>query len=401
MGEKLGGSALRETGKGSNPSAVLWVVGIAIFVDMLIYGLIVPILPVYAEELGASESMIGALFASYAIALFAATPFWGMLSDRIGRKKPLLWGLLGLAAATLLFAFAESFAWLVAARVLQGISAAATWTAGLALIAEHYSPETRGRAMGLALSGQAAGTLLGPTVGGWLYELGGYTLPFLCAAGLALLDGILRVVLLRRTEERRLVEKEKGSVWALLRHPALLVTGGAIAIGAAVPTVLEPTLPLHLHESLGASPGTVGLLFAVPTLAYGLVAPIIGTLSARWGHSRTIAAGLLVTALALPLNAAVDGVWQQAAALALLGAGMGTVLTPTLPRLALLAERHGNASYGATFAVYNTAYSAGMMVGPLLGGVLMQGFGLLTAYSVFGAVSLLYITAFILNRKKA
>lgn len=90
----------------------------------------------------------------------------------------------------------ERFWMLLFARVLQGIAAAASWTAGLALLADVYPAQQRGKVMGIALSGQALGTLLGAVVGGWLYEWGGFRLPFLVAAGLALLDGLLRLTIL-------------------------------------------------------------------------------------------------------------------------------------------------------------------------------------------------------------
>lgn len=155
-------------------SSVLVVVILAIFADMLMYGLVVPFLPVHAESLGATQSEIGLLFASYALALFMATPLFGALSDRVGRKKMLVSGLIALAATTLIYAFATSFWVLVLARLLQGLAAAIPWTAGLALLADVFPKEERGRAMGLAMSGQAAGVLLGPPIGGCLYEAGGY-----------------------------------------------------------------------------------------------------------------------------------------------------------------------------------------------------------------------------------
>lgn len=158
--------------------SVLLVVTLAIFTDMLLYGMIVPILPDYAENLGISQTAIGILFGSYAAALLIATPIFGVVSDKFGRRSPMLWGILGLGVATLLFAFANTFWLLLLCRVLQGIAAAATWTSGLALLADFYPSKERGKVMGIALSGQALGTLLGPAFGGWLYQLGGYMLPF-------------------------------------------------------------------------------------------------------------------------------------------------------------------------------------------------------------------------------
>ena len=152
----------------TNRKKALFVVTLAVFTDMFIHGMIVPILPIYAASLGISQTALGFLFGSYALALLITTPIFGMISDKIGRRGPMLWGILGLAATTLLFAFANTFWFLLLARILQGCAAAITWTAGLALLADFYPSEERGQAMGIALSGQAIGILVGPSLGGWL-----------------------------------------------------------------------------------------------------------------------------------------------------------------------------------------------------------------------------------------
>jgi DHA1 family solute carrier family 18 vesicular amine transporter 1/2 len=105
-------------------SAVLAVASIALAVDMFVYGVAIPVLPMIAAEHGASSATVGMLFACYAGALLLATPLVGVLVDRFGPRTPMLVGLLALGAATLLFAWADSFATLVAARVLQGGAAA-------------------------------------------------------------------------------------------------------------------------------------------------------------------------------------------------------------------------------------------------------------------------------------
>ncbi|MHA6533155.1 MFS transporter [Paenibacillus sp. BAC0078] len=373
----------------SQQKAALLVVGIAIFLDMLIYGLVVPILPKYASALGASQTEIGLLFGSYALALFIATPIFGALSDRIGRRAPMLWGLLGLAAATLLFAFAEQYWMLIVARALQGLAAAITWTSGLAILADLYPSDERGKAMGLALSGQAAGILLGPSLGGWMYQLGGYRLPFLFAAALAVADGMLRVFLLRDLPEKK--SDTFRSSFGLLRNRGLLLISGVVIIGAAIPSVLEPTLPLHLQEKFNAEPGFIGMLFAIPTLSYGLATPWIGKLSGTIGYKKAMLIGLAIVSIILPLAALPNSMWIQAASLALLGISMGIVLAPSLPALADISEQSGISSYGMTFALYNTAYSLGMILGPVTSSVLTDAIGLKLSYLAIGCVALVYM----------
>jgi DHA1 family solute carrier family 18 vesicular amine transporter 1/2 len=372
--------------------SALFVVTLAIFIDMLLYGMIVPILPDYAENLGISQTAIGILFGSYAAALLVTTPIFGVLSDKVGRRKPMLWGIIGLIIATLLFAFANTFWLLLICRVLQGIAAAATWTSGLALLADFYPSKERGKVMGIALSGQAMGVLLGPTFGGWLYQLGGLTLPFFVAAGLACIDGLLRVFLLREEPHRK--NEESSGAFVLLKSRSLLMITCAVIIGAAIPSLLEPTFPTHLRNVFDASPGVIGLLFAVPSLAYACVAPIVGSLSTKIGHPKTITIGLSLAALFLALVVLPTNMWVQIIALAGIGISMGVILAPTLPELADIAQRKNAHAYGVTFAIYNTAYSIGMMVGPIISGTAADIFGLQASYFAAASIVLVYMLFF-------
>ncbi|WP_339164769.1 MFS transporter [Siminovitchia sp. FSL H7-0308] len=375
--------------KGNIQYSVLIVVILAIFADMLMYGLVVPFLPVHAESLGASQSEIGLLFSSYALSLFVATPFFGALADKMGRKKLLVLGLMALAVTTLIYAFATSFWVLVLARLLQGFAAAIPWTAGLALLAEVFQKEERGKALGLAMSGQAGGVLLGPPIGGWLYEFGGYHFPFFIATGIALIIAILSLILLRKIPETK--AESFTSPFKILQNRNVFIIAGVAVIGATVFASIEPTLPIHFNESLKISPGAIGILFAVVTLGYGLTSPLIGSISTKIGHVKTIRIGIVMAAIVLPLNALPTLIWLQVGTLVLLGITLGMILTPALPKLADISQEAGATSQGLTYAVYNTAYSFGMMAGPVVAGTLTDGFGLKIAYSALGVLFILYL----------
>ena len=376
----------------TNRKKALFVVTLAVFTDMFIHGMIVPILPIYAGSLGISQTALGFLFGSYALALLITTPIFGMISDKLGRRGPMLWGILGLAAATLLFAFANTFWFLLLARILQGCAAAITWTAGLALLADFYPSEERGQAMGIALSGQAMGILVGPSLGGWLYQIGGYMFPFFVAAGLGVLDGLLRLLLLKEEPHRE--KQTEQQPFELLRNQQFLLIVGAVMIGAAVPSALQPTLPARFEAVFHATPLVIGLLFAVPTIAYAIIAPLIGRLSTKLGHARMTVLGFIITALAMAFVTLPSNIYLEIAALSLIGIGMGMILAPSLPRMADLAQEKENASYGFTFAIYNTAYSVGMMMGPVLSGLLSENFGLQWAYVILAGAIVLYMMIF-------
>jgi DHA1 family solute carrier family 18 vesicular amine transporter 1/2 len=156
---------------------VVGVVAYALFMDYFVYGLIVPLTP-FATGGAMSEDKMALLYASYAAGVLLSTPIFGLVSDRVGYRRPMLLGVTLSAIAILLFWSASSFAPLLLARLFQGAASAATWTAGLSLIAESYL-ENRVEMMGVALVGSTAGSILGPLAGGILFEFGGYGLPFI------------------------------------------------------------------------------------------------------------------------------------------------------------------------------------------------------------------------------
>lgn len=355
----------------TRPAAALAVATVALTTDMLVYGLAVPILPAIASHQGAGPAAIGLLFASYAVALILATPLVGIWVDRAGPRMPMLVGLFGLAAATLLFASARAFPLLILARALQGMAAAVSWTAGLALIAATHPPETRGRAMGVALSSIGVGTLLGPLVGGFLFERWGARAPFLLAAALAGGDGIARWVFVRDTPS----PGRRGARVGLLRHPRAPLVVALTALGAGLLAFFEPILPLHLAGALGATPGVVGLLFGLAVLAGALSAPLAGVFTDKAPWVAIAGMGVCLGAAAAALMGLLATLWGVGLALALVAVAGNLILAPTLSLIAEIAEAESPPAYGAAYALYNLAYAAGLATGPLLGGVASGALG--------------------------
>ena len=157
---------------------------LTMFVVMVGFGVILPILPFYAESMGATATTLGLLFASYSIIQFFFAPIWGQISDRIGRKPPLLIGLLGFSISFTLFGFATELWMLFAARILGGLLSAAVLPTAMAYIADTTDEENRGGGMGIMGVSMGMGVTFGPVIGGFLGEISP-TLPFFFAAGLA------------------------------------------------------------------------------------------------------------------------------------------------------------------------------------------------------------------------
>ena len=374
-----------------SPGLVLTLVTCALFTDMLLYDMVVAFLPQYLRRVGVSHGCIGLLFGTYAIGTLLATPLMGWVSDRVAWRVPILWGIYGLIGAMALYAGKTGLVGLFIARFLQGASSAALWTAGWAALASVYPSEARGRAMGIAMTGMSMGTLLGPPLGGALFHHGGYRLPFMLAICLAVLLGVAFSLL--RARPTRVVRERAARLEgpSIFRDATLLTTLGVVVLGSALLSLLEPTLPLHLETRLQASPVTVGLLFGLATLAYGLSAPLAGFLSDRWGRGRIMTLGLVATLVTFPLIALPHTPFLEACALVPLGMGCAFLLSPTLPELADAVDRRGNATYGIVYALFNTAYAVGMLAGPGIGGLLSSHLGFPLALAVVSGAGALFI----------
>ena len=136
----------------------------ACFTDIVAYSIAVPVLPDLSRRLGASPTVIGLLFGSFGVTMLLVSIPMGAVSDRVGRKGPILGGLVALAASTVLFAYAKELPALFTARLVQGAADAITWVVGFALIADIFAPEERGRVTGIVLGGTSVAYMIGPSI---------------------------------------------------------------------------------------------------------------------------------------------------------------------------------------------------------------------------------------------
>jgi MFS transporter, DHA1 family, solute carrier family 18 (vesicular amine transporter), member 1/2 len=344
----------------------------ATFTDLMAYSIAVPVLPDLARRLGASPTMIGLLFASFGVTLLTVSIPMGAMSDRIGRRVPLVAGMAALAASTLLFAFSSSLPWLFAARLVQGAADAITWAVGFALIADLYRPDERGRVTGIVMSGTSFALMFGPTLGGWLYELGGMRLPFLAVAALATLSGLAFLWLDLPSEH---ASRESVPVLTVLRTPAVAACATAVIVVSATLSMLEPVLSLHLYTNLGVGPARIGFVFGVAAVASTILHPVFGRLADRWGARRLTMGGLICAAGSLALLGQTWSYESTIALFALLAATGALVITPSLAYMGEATSEAGVGSFGVAYGLYNMAWGAGLMGGPALGGFLFERLG--------------------------
>jgi len=363
--------------------------------------MVVPFMQDFARPWGVLGGELGVLFAVYAVTMLATLPFAGRLCDRIGAGHALRLGAGGLLLSLLLFATANNDVVLFVARAVQGAAAGMTWTSGLALLAAAFPAERRGRALGFAMAGMSLGSVVGPAVGGRLFDWGGPRMPFWIAAGWTLAEFSLLLVVRLPSGPR--VATTESSVSGGLSLRGYERIAGVVVVGAFLLCGLEPTLPSDLEARLGARPSIIGDLFALAALAYGIASPAVGWAVDRWGGRPVIAVGLAACAAILPLAANPRTWWGEAAALAGLGSALAFVLAPTLPEIAAACERNGANTFGAAYAIFNLAYAVGMAGGQMAGGWMAPAFGFGPTLFVFSAVAAAYLPVLIgidPNRKR-
>ena len=365
----------------------------ATFTDIVAYSVAVPVLPDLSRKLGASPTVIGLLFASFGVTLLTVSIPMGAVSDRTGRKAPLVGGMLALAAATLLFAYADGLPWLFAARLVQGAADGVTWVVGFALIADRFGPDERGRVSGIVMSGTSAAVMVGPTIGGWLYEIGGIRAPFLTVAAMAALSAF-GFLWLKIPSERS--ETEAVPIRVVLGSRAVASCAVVVVAISATISMLEPVLPLYLSAKLGIGPARIGLIFGIGAVATTMLHPIYGRLADRWGGRRLMLIGLPLVACIMPLLTIAWSYPSTVAVFVLDSMSVALVITPSLTFMAEAVSSAGVGSFGVGYGLYNMAWGAGLLGGPAIAGFIFERFGFARLTVLWGA--LLLVVSIVLSR---
>jgi DHA1 family solute carrier family 18 vesicular amine transporter 1/2 len=225
-----------------------------------------------------------------------------------------------------------------------------------------------------------------------LADVFGYRAPFVLTAGLAAAEVLAFWRLLPRSPARPARGKLMAAAGALVargssRNTFLAVLGASTAVSTA-----EPFLPLRLHRDLHLSPGSIGLLFGLMMTVFAVASPLAGALASRIGLARLMPAGLAGMAAVMPALALASSVLAESCALAGLGFCLAVVLTPALTALGGIVDA-ADTSYGMIYALFNIVYAGGMLLGPVEGGLISQGFGLTAAFTVTGLLCLLPLAA--------
>jgi MFS family permease len=341
----------------------------------------VPVLPVHAQQLGASLPMVGLVIGAYGIAQLVLRLPLGLLSDRIGSRRPFVVAGLGAAAlGALVMGYAPEPWTLLAGRTLSGVSAA-SWVIFTVLFAASFAPGASARSMSFISAITSLSQLVATGGGGLIAEAYGFRAPFLAGAALAALGIAIILPLAEPPRARRAARPTRASAGLILLVVTVL---GALLVGVGQAAVYGYA-PIYATSALGASTTQLGLLTTSQFLAVTVSALAMPSLAARMDARWAVLGGLAVTGagiLAIPLTRDLGA---MAAVLAVLGLGRGAAY-PLLMTLSIAGVP--DESRAGSMAIFQAGYSVGMVSVPPLVGLLADTAGLPSVFFACGGLCL-------------
>jgi MFS transporter, DHA1 family, tetracycline resistance protein len=357
--------------------AVLFLI---VFVDLVGFGLVIPLLPFYAERFGASPLQMTLLFAVYSLMSMVAAPVWGRLSDRVGRRPVLMASMAAAALAYLWLGLATDLWMVFAARAFAGICAG-NIAAAQAYIADVTPPEKRARGMGMIGAAFGLGFIIGPVIGGLVagndLKTADLATPGFIAAGLSA-TALLGVLFLLReslsTSSRgRETRGRLAALTAALRQPML---GRLLAVFFLVILAfsgMETTFAWWAIDQFGWGPRPIGFVFFyVGLLSAAMQGGLIGPLTKRFGEERLMLGGLVLIGLGLLVLPFAREIPLLVVALTLLALGMGS-MQPSLN--SLISRRAAPERQGEVMGVAQSVGALSRVLGPIVAGALFSGLG--------------------------
>ena len=355
-----------------------------VLIDLIGFGLIIPLLPFYAEHFHASPAEVGLLMATYSLAQFLFAPFWGRLSDRTGRRPVLLITLFGAVASYIWLGFADSLLVLFAARALGG-AMAGNISAAFAYTADITTRANRAKGMGIIGAAFGLGFIIGPAIGGILAGPNptdaDFQTPAFVTAGLSLTALLLTAALLKESLSReirdRLAAKPPSKRWTQFKETLQRPNVGQMIYLSFLATFvfasMESTFAMWSERTYGWGPQQNGYVFALTgVLSATIQGGLIGRLTRRFGESRLIIQGALFLALGVGLIPFSTTLPVLALAMASIGYGF-SVIMPSLNSLVTLNA--GEEDIGGVIGVSRSATTLARVAGPSCAGFLFFALG--------------------------
>ena len=372
----------------------LTVLAATVLVDMIGFGIVLPLLPFYAEDFGATPLEITLIIASFSAMQLLAAPVWGRFSDRTGRRVLLIAGLFASAVSYLLFAVAHSLAVLFLSRIAAG-AAGGNISVAQAYVADSTEGPERARGMGLIGAASGLGIMTGPAIGGY-FSRWGLGAPGYVAAALCALNAVAAILLL--PESRHFTHGEGrdrtkdgeaatlgGWLGALTRYPMRVLLGVYfLTIGSFA--AMTSVLALYLERVFEMTASDMGLVFTaaggVTVVVRGL---LVGRVVRRIGEARTVRFGALILGVGIAGVLALPGRWWLGAVIPLWAIGTG-ILFPSLA--SLISQATDARSQGSVLGGSQLAGGLGRVLGPVWAGLLFQQVTIGSPFAVGAGLSL-------------
>ena len=350
----------------SRQKSTLPIVFSVIIIDLIGFGIVIPILPAYAKDLGASAGILGVLLAIHAALQFLFSPIWGRLSDRYGRRPIMLVTIAGTSAALLMLGLAESIAGLFMARLLSGLFSA-NISVATAYVADVTAESERTRWMGMVGASFGIGFILGPALGGLLHPYGA-GLPAFVAAGLAAANFIWAALSLTEPERHEERTTERAGLRVALSDPVvarLCAINLIFTIGVAQ---LESIFFYWMSDQFGYDVREVAyILVAMAVVMASIQGGGIRPLVKHLGERRMLVSGLLLMAVAFPVIPGVHAVGLLLIPLALSAVGRAIAQPPMTSMISMRGEASGR---GELMGVFQSSAALARIFGPLIAGFL-------------------------------
>jgi len=335
-----------------------------IVIDLIGFGIVLPVLPFYADLYGASGLVLGVLFTSHAgmQALFA--PLWGRLADRIGRRPVMLCTIAGTSAALVILGLAKSLAWLFVARILTGLFAA-NISVATAYISDVTEEDERTRWMGMVGACFGVGFILGPAIGGPLAVFG-YGVPMLVAAGMAAINFVYAAAVLKEPETRRTAAEGGAVRLRSLANPVVRNLCLTYFLFTFAVAQLETIFAYYMKDTfeytvVGVSVILVLIAFVMASIQGGAIRRLV----ARYGEKTLLLSGVLMMAVAffaIPLPSSV-GILLVPLVFSAVGRA---VSQPSM--LGMVSFEATPANRGAVMGTFQARASVARVLGPLAAG---------------------------------
>lgn len=370
---------------------------VVVVVDLIGFGLYIPLLPFYAEHFNAAPWVVGLAMATYSMTQFISAPFWGQASDRHGRKPVLALGMAGSAISYVWLGYADGLTELFLARALNGLMAG-NIAAAFAYVADVTTRETRAKGMGLVGAAFGLGFIAGPAIGGILAGSdptdADFFRPAMAAAILSAVALMLTLFWLpeSRTPEKRSTDTEAPSRFQAigegLQTPALGGLLVLILMATFVFAGLESTFAMWSRRQFGWGPEQNGYLFAGIGIVSALVqGGLIGRLTARFGEKALVLSGAAALAVGLLILPFSTNLGLLIAAMTIAAVGF-SIMSPALNALVSLQATEDQ--QGSTLGLTRSVSTLARILGPAAFGLVFSLAGMHAPY-FFGAVMMIAV----------